>query len=39
MDGMHAQANDALMWQINPKKLPPVRAKVTLRLRLEEPSP
>ena len=39
MDGMHAHANDALMWQINPKKLPPVRAKVTLRLRLEEPSP
>ena len=24
MDGMHAQANDALMWQINPDNLPPV---------------
>jgi hypothetical protein len=39
MDGMHAHANDALMWQINPTNLPPVGAKVTLRLRLEEPSP
>ena len=34
MDGMHAHANDALLWQIKPEKLPPVGAKVTLRLRL-----
>lgn len=34
MDGMHAHANDALMWHVNPKNLPPVGAKVTLRLRV-----
>lgn len=34
IDGMHAHANDALMWQINPENLPPVGAKVTLRLRV-----
>ena len=37
IDGMHAHANDALMWQINPEKLPPVGAKVTLRLRARKP--
>jgi len=33
IDGTHAHANDALMWQINPDNLPPVGEKVTLRLR------
>lgn len=37
IDGMHAHANDALMWQIDPEKLPPVGAKVTLRLRVRKP--
>ena len=33
LPGMHAKANDALMWQINATKLPKVGSKVTLRLR------
>ena len=37
LDGMHGQANDALMWQVNPDKLPQVGAPVTLRLRVREP--
>lgn len=37
IDGMHAHANDALMWQINPEKLPPVGEQVTLRLRVRKP--
>lgn len=34
MDGIHGHANNGLMWQINPENLPPVGAKVTLRLRV-----
>jgi hypothetical protein len=37
LDGMHGQANDALVWQVNPDKLPPVGEMVTLRLRVREP--
>jgi len=33
LPGMHAKANDALMWQIDATKLPKVGSKVTLRLR------
>jgi len=33
MPGIHANDNDALMWQANPDKLPKVGTKVTLRLR------
>lgn len=33
LPGMHAKANDALMWQIDATKLPKIGAKVTLRLR------
>ena len=34
LDGMHTHANNALLWQVNPDKLPQVGAAVTLRLRL-----
>lgn len=37
MDGIHAHGNDALLWRIDPGKLPPVGAKVTLRLRVRKP--
>ncbi len=37
LDGIHGQANDALVWQVNPEKLPQVGATVTLRLRVREP--
>ncbi len=37
LDGLHGQADDALVWQVNPDKLPRVGAKVTLRLRVREP--
>ena len=33
LPGMHAQANDALMWQVDASELPKVGSKVTLRLR------
>jgi len=33
LPGVHAKANDALMWQIDATKLPKVGSKVTLRLR------
>lgn len=37
LEGMHGQANDALLWQVNPDRLPPVGTKVTLRLRVRKP--
>jgi hypothetical protein len=37
LEGMHGQANDALLWQVNPDSLPPVGTKVTLRLRVRKP--
>ncbi len=33
LPGVHAKANHALMWQIEPTKLPKIGSKVTLRLR------
>lgn len=33
LPGIHAKANDALMWQIDGSKLPKLGSKVTLRLR------
>ena len=37
LDGIHGQADDGLVWQVNPDNLPPVGATVTLRLRVREP--
>jgi hypothetical protein len=37
LDGIHGQADDALVWQVNPDKLPQVGTMVTLRLRVREP--
>ena len=37
LDGIHGHGNDALLWQVNPENLPPVGAKVTLRLRVRKP--
>jgi len=37
LDGIHGQADDGLVWQVNPDKLPPVGATVTLRLRPRRP--
>ena len=39
LPGVHAKANDALMWQIDPTKLPKVGSKVTLRLRPQITAP
>ncbi len=40
LPGIHSEANDALMWQANPDKLPKVGTKVTLRLRPQnKPAP
>jgi hypothetical protein len=37
---VHAEANDALMWQIDATHLPKVGSKVTLRLRPQhQPDP
>jgi len=36
LPGVHAKANDALMWQINAAKLPKVGSNVTLRLRVKQ---
>ncbi len=38
LPGMHAKANDALMWQVAAKTLPPIGSKVTLRLRPRDKS-
>jgi hypothetical protein len=40
LPGIYTEANDALMWQANPDKLPKVGTKVTLRLRPQnKPAP
>ncbi len=39
LPGMHAKANDALMWQVEAGRLPRVGSKVTLRLRPRNKSP
>jgi len=38
LPGIHAKANDALMWRIDASKLPKVGSKVTLRLRPQRKS-